>query len=204
LLGFCSSWLLWYTFLSIGWDRYLFPAMFISSLFIAAALDDLTGGFDFKAVIRRASAVILQRRPNQKGMQAWLAIGLIAASLPLTVSMMTLVMLNQEASAVERTAAYLNEELEPGSVIETYESELLPFLDVPYHFPPDPVHVQIARQRMLDPDIVFDYDALDYDPDYLVLGSYSRDSGFYDPLVERGYFHLIQAFPGYEIYARSK
>lgn len=204
LLGFSSSWLLWYTLFSIGWDRYLFPATFVGSVFVAALLDNLTGGFDFKAVVLRASVVVLQLRPSRDGLQAWLAIGLAAASLPLTVAMMGLVMLNQEPRAVESAAAYLNQSLPPGSVVETYESELLPFLDVPYHFPPDPVHVEIARRRMLDPDLVIDYDPLEVDPEYLVTGDYDHESGLYNPYIEGGLFHPIQSYPGYEIYVRNR
>lgn len=70
LLGFSASWLLWYALFSIGWDRYLFPAMFIGSIFIAALLDTLTAGFDFKGVIRRANAVILQRQVSRDWMRA--------------------------------------------------------------------------------------------------------------------------------------
>ncbi len=204
LLGFSASWLLWYTLFSIGWDRYLFPAMFIGSIFIAALLDNLTAGFDFKGVIRHASTVILQRQVSRDGMRAWLAICLVAVSLPLTVSVTLLLVINQKPTATEQTAVYLNSSLPPEAHVETYESELLHLLDVPYHIPPDPVHVQVVIRRMFNSSIPIDYDPPDNDPVYLVLGGYNRDSKLYDPFVENGEIRFIKEYPGYEIYARTR
>jgi len=204
LLGFCASWLAWYLLLSIAWDRYLFPAMFVGGLFIAALLDDLTGGFDWRGAVRHASRLILERDIYADGLRAWLAIILVAVTLPLTVAIMTLAILHHQATAVKQTAAYLNSHVPGDALVETYESELFHLLDVRYHYPPDSVHVQIARRRMFDPDAVSAYNPLDVDPDYLVVGGYSRDSGLYDPLIESGEFTLVQTYPGYEIYARSR
>jgi hypothetical protein len=41
-----ASWFAWYLIFSVSWIRYLFPASFFGSLFLARMLHDLTGGFD--------------------------------------------------------------------------------------------------------------------------------------------------------------
>jgi hypothetical protein len=51
---------------------------------------------------------------------------------------------------------------------------------------------------------VVKYDALEADPDYLVLGGYNRYGGLYDHWVESGDFRLIKEFPGYQIYQRVR
>src|SRR5262249_9419018 len=46
LLVLAGSWFAWYTTLSVGWARYLFPAAFIGSVFVAAMLYELTNRFN--------------------------------------------------------------------------------------------------------------------------------------------------------------
>jgi hypothetical protein len=64
-----------------------------------------------------------------------------------------------------------------GRFDRTYESELFLLLDRRYHYPPDPVHVELNRRTFLQQDVPIPYDPLAADPDYLVVGSECRGCG---------------------------
>ena len=49
---------------------------------------------------------------------------------------------------------------------------------------------------------LLDYDPLEADPDYLVVGPFSRRYQLYDKTINDGNFVLIAGYPGYEVYER--
>src|SRR5215510_1902257 len=54
LLVLAGSWFAWYVTLSVGWPRYLFPATFIGSIFVAAMLYQLTDHFNLSWTVKNA------------------------------------------------------------------------------------------------------------------------------------------------------
>src|SRR5439155_8601536 len=89
---------------------------------------------------------------------------------------------------VADTAAFLNANTAPGTRIESYDSELFFLLERRYHYPPDQLHVELNRRKFLRQDVPIDYDPLAANPDYLVVGPFSRMWGIYDAVLERGAF----------------
>lgn len=86
LLVFSSSWYGWYLSLSIGWTRYLMPAIFVSSIFVSKMLFDLTEGAQIKALFPRLSQALMPKnflRP--KGLFLWLFL-LLTAMIALTIT----------------------------------------------------------------------------------------------------------------------
>jgi len=172
---------------------------------LAALLHDLTGGFDLRATLGRLAAPLRRpRRLRRESAGAWLAALLVAMALPLTALSYQRYYLTYDDHAAERVAALLNERVGPDELIETYESELHFFLDRPYHYPPDQVHVELNRRSLLRQHVAIDYDPLAADPDYLVVGQFARGNGLYEPVLASGAFELMLRDGSYEVYRRVR
>jgi hypothetical protein len=204
LLALGAGWLGWYLALGMWWPRYLFPAVFIGSMFAAAFLYRLTGGYNWRATILEASAMILRRRISRGRLGALLACVLIGLTVPLTVMMSLISYLPRGEQPAIQVARYLDTHIPNDALIETYDSELLFLSHQKFHYPPDPVSVLLQRRAEIDPTLNVDYNPLDADPDYLVVGPFSQKWNLYDHVLASGEFRLMHQVPGYQIYARAR
>jgi 4-amino-4-deoxy-L-arabinose transferase-like glycosyltransferase len=207
LLALAGSWFGWFALLSVGVPRYFFPVTFFGSLFVAAWLSDLTGGFDLVATLERARGLFRRGSCKRQAAGALLAILLVAAVLPITLQTIYRDYIRGNDSSAEQTADFLNTQTPPNARIETYESELHFLLKRRYHYPPDQVHVELNRRGLLHQDAAIQYDPLDADPDYLVVGRFARGNDLYTPIIKAGAFRLIHSFgssDGYQIYERIR
>jgi Dolichyl-phosphate-mannose-protein mannosyltransferase len=204
LLVLAGSWFAWYVTLSVGWARYLFPATFIGSIFVAAMLYRLTHHFSVSWTVGNAGSVLRNLRTRREGIGALIAILLIVNAFPRTLWMLyESYVVNADASAL-KVVEFLNTRTLPVSMIETYDSELFFLLKRPYHYPPDQIHVELNRRYFLGQDVWIDYDPFAADPDYLVAGPHSKLWKLYDSAVQSGSFRLIQAYGRYDIYERVR
>jgi hypothetical protein len=205
LLAMVGSWLAWYLLFSIAWERYFFPALFMGSIFVAAALDDLV----------RRGITTLQQGSAPPLFRHWQTTPYILGGLILVVSLLGLSPFyihtqraifrsGESNTAILQVADYLNTRTSPNALIESYDSELFFFLDRPYHFPPNEVHVLLNRRTFLDQDLPIDYDPLSVDPDYLVVGGMGKLWGLYDEVLESAEFRHLRSYRGYDIYERVR
>ena len=200
LWTFVVTWMFWWVAFSIGWLRYLFPALFASGIFTAALLHDLTGGF------------ALPRREGRARLWRWgrwaagvvVAVALLWQSVPPTLHTLQETYGREPDNSMFEMAAYLNSQTPPGSRIETYETELFFLLNRPYHYPPNEVQDQLNRHLFLGRDVQIDYDALAADPDYLVVGSMAKMWHLYDALTDSGSFRLVRSDSRYDLYQRVR
>jgi 4-amino-4-deoxy-L-arabinose transferase-like glycosyltransferase len=204
LLTFAGSWLLWFLVLSIGWERYLFPATFVSSLFVAALLHDLTSGFKFQATFQQIGLALRRRHLTRQSAGALLAMMIVITTLPLGMQTLFNAYTVDVDHAAAQTADFLNQNTVPNARIETYETELHFLLDRPYHYPPDQLHVALNRRIFIDSNTPIDYDPLADDPDYLVVGSFGRMWQLYESTLAANAFRLIKTYGAYEIYERIR
>lgn len=188
-----ASWLAWYVFLSVGFPRYLFPPLLIGSIALGVLLRDAA-----RAV--RASPSV--RLPMPVGLTVVLA--LLAWLVPQTVMSAGRFFRDSTPESPASVAEFLNTATPTDALVETYDSELFFLLDRRYHYPPDPVHVELNRRSFLHQDVPIPYDPLAASPDYLVVGPFSRFWHLYDPVIATGAFRQIKAFPGYKIYERVR
>ena len=204
LLVLAGSWFAWYVTLSVGWPRYLFPATFIGSIFVAAMLYQLTDHFNVDWTVRSAGSLLRNLRASRQGIGAFIAIVLITNAFPRTLRMLyESYVVKADASALE-VVEFLNTRTSSDSIIETYDSELFFLLNRPYHYPPDQIHVELNRRTFLKQHLSIDYDPLAADPDYLVVGPYSKLWKLYDRAVQSGSFRLVQPYGRYEVYERVR
>ncbi|PLS80208.1 MAG: hypothetical protein CYG59_09220 [Chloroflexi bacterium] len=204
LLMLTASWYVWFVLFSVGVPRYLFPAIFFGSIFLAALLFKLTGGFNLAMVLMQSGAAVRQLRLTRQRLGALLAILIITTTLPLTFLSVQRYYLNNSDFSASETADFLNTHAQADAVIETYESELHFLLHRRYHFPPDQAHVELNRRSLLGIETTVDYDALAADPDYLVVGEFAKGNALYKDVLQTGQFRLAQQFGVYDIYQRVR
>jgi 4-amino-4-deoxy-L-arabinose transferase-like glycosyltransferase len=204
LLVLAGSWFAWFVLLSVGVPRYLFPATFIGSIFVAALLYDLTDGFSLAATLKRGADLFRRGGRDRRCAGAWLAILIVAVALPITAqTLYHYYIANADTSALQ-AADFLNTRTPSGALIETYESELHFLLNRRYHYPPDQLHVELNHRSLLNQDVAIDYDSLAANPDYLVVGTFGEGNGLYDRVIASGAFRLLQSYGHYAIYERVR
>lgn len=201
--AFVGLWYLWYLLLSIGWQRYLFPATIVGVPLIAGFLNDVTNGFRFRAMLLNGARVL--RRSHRSAA----AVGTTALLLTVLISVyLTLGMLAHEYSAsdssLEGVVKFLNERVHAGEVVETYSSELYFLTDVAYHYPPDEIQHMLNRKMFLDEQVPLAYDPLLADPEYLVEGPMDRMWGLYEPILGSEQFELAYTNASYRVYRRVR
>jgi len=205
LLILASSWFAWYLFMSVGWIRYFFPVILFGSIFLADLLCELTNKFDFSATIKQALSLLSRCQFNRRSLGALLAVLIIGVSVPRTLYMFYRVYFLDADVSVKEAAQFLNTHTAPKALIETYDSELFFFLERPYHFPEDQLHVQLIRRTFLyENDLKIDYDPLSANPGYLVVGPHSKQWKLYEPALQNGAFRLIKTYSRYQIYERVR
>jgi dolichyl-phosphate-mannose-protein mannosyltransferase len=204
LLSLAGSWFAWFLLLSVGVPRYLFPATFFASIFTAALLHDLTDGFDLPAVLSRAGTALRRLRLDRKSAGALLAILMFVATVPITLLTINRYYLNDTDRSATRVADFFNTQTSPDVLVETYESELHFLLNRRYHYPPDQIHVLLNHRSLLQEQVTIDYDPLAADPDYLVVGRFSRENKLYEPVIASGAFRLLYKDGLYDVYKRAR
>lgn len=81
--------------------------------------------------------------------------------------------------------------------------EVLFLLDRKYHYPPDQVQLDLD-QRFQRHGIAVEYNALEADPDYLVVGPQTSLWHLYDPVLKTGTFRLLRTYKRYVLYERVR
>jgi hypothetical protein len=203
LLVLTTSWFGWYLILSNGWPRYLFPAAFVGSIFLAAMMGNLTENFSLRSTIKRVDFTIKHRRLSQ-GVGVLVAVLLVMISVPMTLRMLYQSYVVDADASVLEVIDFLNTQTPSDSLIETYDPELFFLLKRHYHYPPDQIHIDLIRRAYLAQDVSIDYDPLAADPDYLVVGPQSKVWRLYDPFLSTGEFRLLKTFRRYTVYERVR
>jgi 4-amino-4-deoxy-L-arabinose transferase-like glycosyltransferase len=197
-----TSWMAWYLLFSIGWVRYLFVPVVVSSMFVSAMLCDMFPAFSISATVRSAADTILRLRFGRNNLFA-LAFVLLFALLLATVINLFSIYTTADRSSGE-VAEFLNTATPPNALIETYDMELFVLLNRRYHYPPDEIQLKLNRRRFMGQKVGIDYDPMAADPDYLVIGPMSRMWHLYDPVLETGSFRLVLERSRYQVYERIR
>lgn len=203
LLALVGSWTTWYVLLSVGWVRYLFPPAFLGSIFFAVLVSDMTGEFDLAATLKRSALAVRLRSLSLQNVGALAGLVLVSITMALTLRVYLSFFL-LPGGELPLVVDLLNTQTARDSLIETYDMELFPLLHRRYHHPSDQVQLQLNRRTFMGQDVPIDYDPLDADPDYLVVGPQSRFWRLYDSVLESGEFRLLRAFRRYDVYRRVR
>jgi hypothetical protein len=199
-----GSWFGWWAFASTGWPRYLFPASFLTSIFVSAMFCEWTQGFRLRESLREAAMSLLHRRMGWRNTRVLAALFLVVWSFGHAAAELNQGFFVKTNRPLFETVEYLNSSTPATAVVETYESELFFFLKRRYHFPPDQTHVELIRREDLNEKRTIDYDPLSAHPDYLVVGQWCRYYKCYDSVLNEGAFRLVKTFDTYQIFERVR
>lgn len=193
------SWLGWFLLLSVGWERYVFPAVFLSAPFLAGLVRELSLG---GPVMSRRELVYLSGpsalRYRLCGLILLMGMGVLA------LDALNDLRWSDRDTQVTAVAAFLNDATPAGAVVETFDSELFLLLQRPFHYPPAQVNVELIRRQWHGGHSSVAYDPLMADPDYIVVGRFGRWLGVYQSLVEAGQVRLVRHIGRYEVFERIR
>jgi hypothetical protein len=203
LFSFTASWLLWYTFGSLGWVRYLFPTFLLSGIFFAKVAHDWTNEFNFPHIVQ--NIIPASSTPGEiiKTLQNVFILILMASQFAMSAISMSALKKFEDHSPYQ-TAEYLNKNFSPNTLVETFDGELIFLLNLPYHFPPASVQVELNRRTVLGEDMPVHYNFLQVKPDLIVIGPLGNKWGLYDNVVAQGQYKLIKQIGDYSIYENAE
>jgi 4-amino-4-deoxy-L-arabinose transferase-like glycosyltransferase len=203
LFGFTGSWFAWFVLLSNGGDRYLTAPFAIGAMFFADYLYIISGGYNWRAFLNNyLKGVRFSQISSWNLSKIFFLVFLLAflfSSVGGTVYFYFFTFHYAHNAAVE-VADFINTNTPKDSLIETYESELFFFLDRPYHYPPDQIHVDLLRRSLVDPSLIIPYDPLEANPDFIVLGAMNSNWRLYDQILQTGQFTWVKTFGPYQVY----
>lgn len=205
VLVLASSWFAWFVLFSVGWVRYIFPPIFLGSIFVARMIYDFTRNYDIPYTLQHGFALFRDRAFNKHTVGALLVLVIVLTSVPRTLVALHKTFVLDADNSVQYAAEFLNSQTPAGALIETYDSELFFLLKRPYHYPPDQIPVELIRRTFhYNEDARIDYDPLTSNPDYLVVGPHSKRWRLYEPVLKTGAFRLRQSYSRYQIYERVR
>jgi hypothetical protein len=199
-----SSWLLWYATLGSFWYRYLFPAVFIGSIFVGFFLYDLFRKFNIEASIRKENLHLQNRLLNRRSLAGVIGIIIIEYGLFFTIFMLPRQNFSLDDQSLNQVISFFNMKAPPNAIIETYDSELFFLLKQDYHYPPDQTHIIYNQKSLYRLENEIDYDPLNIDPDFLVIGPFSRSWRVYNDILSRIEFQLLFSTSLYHVYERVR
>jgi hypothetical protein len=187
--------LTWYAFGSIGWARYAFAPLAVSTLFVAKLWRDLLYGL--------SQATGRSRLGSHEDRRAWAPALLLVIALtvgfPLLTQLRTLVTAHDHSPQL--AAAYLDQNVPTSDVVEAWEPELGLLTDHRYHYPPLGWLDRAVRAQWLGSAPGPAYDPIaEASPSYLVVGPFAKYTGIYAPTLARLSARPIASFGEYDIY----
>lgn len=205
LVGLCASWIAWYLLLSVGMPRYLFPGLFLAAIGSGVLLQQCWNGMSLVSLRR-----LMQERAWRGVLPPLLVVAVTIAVVPVTLIMLVGYVVQPNDTTAQQVVAYIEANSTPADGIETYESELHFFLNRPYHWPPDSVHVAMNRRTLLAEASELSYDPFAADHPiadrvrWLVVGPFARDGQLYERTIASGQVRLVTTIGEYAIYQRVR
>lgn len=195
----------WYVVASIGWIRYAFLGLVLSTIFIAKLFYDATSGFKLvlegSRGIHVVRSIIDRNHAYRWALVAWLVIIVL---VPLAKNVWEII--SPGPDAARELSQYLNENIPQDAIIETWEPEMGFFTDHNYHFPPNELLTLAIDQIYSGGEPVqihYDY-VQTKKPEYLLIGEFSKWVNLYpiDQLSDQ--YRLIKTVNDYDLYMRIK
>lgn len=186
LVSFVAIYAVWFALFSVGWSRYAYAGLVMAELLLAGVALRVFTALRIPAALRP------------------LAVGLACGGLFLVQT--AAIVLPQGSNDAAQAAALIDESIPDDAVIETWEWELSGLSDHAYFHHPDQAYLFEAIRQFSHQNTGFNlrYDALQADPDYLVIGAFGGWTGIYPPAVVEANFELAYSVGDYQIFKRIK
>lgn len=191
--------LIWYVVASIGWIRYAFLGLSLSSIFIARLFFEVTEGFKFDWSAGWFRSLFEIRNAAKFAVSLWL---LAIILIPTAKNVLEIVA--PPPPYAMQMAEYLNQNIPLDAVIETWDPEMGFLTDHNYHYPPNAL-LAVAVEHIYDngEPLRDHYDFVQAEqPAYLLAGEFSKWTEIY-PLEElTDQYELIATFGNYDLYRK--
>jgi hypothetical protein len=193
--------LVWYVVASIGWVRYAFLGLAFSSIFIARLFSDMTDGFKFNWSQGFFRPLFEIRNASRFAVALWL---FVMIALPLAKTAVEIAMPGPDYA--KQMSAYLNESVPQDAIIETWEPEMGFLTNHTYHYPPIALLAVAANQVYYGGEPVqarYKFVQTE-EPEYLLVGEFSKWTAIYPLEQLRGQYEQIASFGSYDLYKRTE
>lgn len=193
--------LVWFVVASIGWIRYAFLGLALSSIFISRLFSEITDGFKLDWSSGRFRSLFDVKNASKFAITLWL---LAIILIPLAKTILEIAL--PGPAYAQKMAAYLDENIPTDAVIETWDPEIGFLSDQNFHYPPNALLAVAVDQVYYGGEPVRDrYDFVQTEhPEYLLAGEFSKWTGIY-PLDElSGEYELVASFGDYDLYKRIR
>ena len=193
----------WYVVASIGWIRYAFLGLSLSTIFIAKLFHDTTSGFKLASEGEQGFGTLRSILDRNNAFRWALVFWLIIIILiPMAKNVYEVISPGHDA--IRELTEYLDENIPQDAIIETWEPEMGFFTDHNYHYPPNALLALAVNQIYSGGKPVQDsYDFVQTEkPEYLLIGEFSKWVDMYplDQLSDQ--YELIMSIYDYDLYKR--
>ncbi len=198
LLALVGVWLLWFVAGSVGWIRYAFVPISLSSLFLAKLFGDLTNDFHLS---RDQLWQALQLGADNGSYLARLAVALVPMAI-IAYGVVAHVdrLFNASSQNAQEMADYLTSQVQPDELIETMEWEVDFLAQNRFHHPPFEVLEEAVRRDQLGlASSGAPYSPGPASPDYLLDGPMSKTILVYADYIEQE-CSLVKSIGFYDLY----
>lgn len=198
-----TSWFAWALFCSIGWARYFSLPFLFATPFIADLIMGLTD-FSMKNFLNSCINFFFKFEFNKKNVANALLLIIGIYTITTSISYVTQLNINYSIKDTIKAADYLNSRMAETQLVETYDSELFMFLDVPYHFPNDEIHVKKLGEYMLNWEAERNYKNIikQIKPDFIVVSDFTISQYLYAPFLKENSSYILEKKIGtYRIYS---
>lgn len=180
-------WLSWYVIFSIGWHRYFFEPAVIGMLFSGQLIVYLASSF--KKAKNATTRVI-----------ATAMIGVLAVAVGIGLVNNLRRIIAEPDTTLQEFSNYLSQNVPPGAVIESWEWQIDPLVNLTFHHPTNDWvdKMTLALTFGKTPQEIYDFRK--YNPSFLITGPFARSTGFYDEAVENDCCDLILEDDPYFLY----
>jgi hypothetical protein len=200
LFSMSASWFLWYIGLSIGWGRYLMPAITLATPFVVDLLADLFDGNSFEEIYFELKEAVQAKRISRPVIRILAGLLIMLLLCRQTVIGIEFMLSPGADASYRRVVSFINNKTPQGSTVETYESELLFLLQRPVHFPPAQLNVALIRNDWTSAHARYDYDVTRLTADYLVVGVFGQR--LYPNAIVSGRYRQLRTFGHYVVYEK--
>jgi len=176
----------WFAVFSIGWVRYAFAGLVVGLFLIGRFIWGVLAGMLIKQ--NRLSLGLI-------GIVAILALGINFGVITKGVV----------ADDAQKTAQYIATTIPKDAVIETWEWELDMLSEHrQFHHPQQALLFEAIRQSATHQPFNLSYDALQANPDYLIVGTFGAWTGIYPSSMLRLNYTPVATFGVYQVYKRLR
>ena len=194
--------LVWYIVASVGWIRYAFPALVLSTIIAAKFFYHLTDGFNLEwkkliRIIKKDESIDYIPLFIRNVFAVWFV---LMVGLSFVKDLQEIVLPSDNYPIL--MADYLNQSVPKDVMIETWEPEMGFLTDHEYHFPPQAIldtAIGFIWRGGVEPSTVYHFVETEQ-PEYVLVGQFGRWVDLYNVDELQKDYQLVKEIGYYSLY----